>query len=106
MARVHRAVYFCICLLWRFGLIRQMVASDRTYLSSIIGLLYVAASMHCLWRTIVISREGDAARRGGALIAAGSGGLNVEGDAIIVARAGKLPPCLVSAHNNDLALTR
>ena len=73
---------FAFVLLWRFGLIRQMVASDRTYLSSIIGLLYVAASMHCLWRTIVISREGDAARRGGALIAAGSGGLNVEGDAV------------------------
>jgi hypothetical protein len=95
---------FAFVLLWRFGLIRQMVASDRTYLSSIIGLLYVAASMHCLWRTIVISREGDAARRGGALIAAGSGGLNVEGDAIIVDGAGKLPPCLVSAHIHDLAV--
>jgi hypothetical protein len=57
--------------------------------------------MHCLWRTIVISREGDAARRGGALIAAGSGGLNVEGDTIIVDGAGKLPPCLVSAHIHD-----
>ena len=95
---------FAFVLLWRFGLIRQTVASDRTYLSSIIGLLYVAASMHCLWRTIVISREADAARRGGALIAAGSGGLNVEGDAIIVDGAGKLPPCLVSAHIHDLAV--
>ena len=95
---------FAFVLLWRFGLIRQMVASDRTYLSSIIGLLYVAASMHCLWRTIVISREADAARRGGALIAAGSGGLNVEGDAIVVDGAGKLPPCLVSAHIHDLAV--
>ena len=56
---------FAFILLWRFGLIRQMVASDRTYISSIIGLLYVAASLHCLWRTIAISREGDAARRGG-----------------------------------------
>jgi hypothetical protein len=64
----------------------------------------MAASMHCLWRTIVISREADAARRGGALIAAGSGGLNVEGDAIIVDSAGKLPPCLVSAHIHDLAV--
>jgi MotA/TolQ/ExbB proton channel family len=95
---------FAFVLLWRFGLIRQMVASDRTYLSSIIGLLYVAASMHCLWRTIVISREADAARRGGALIAAGSGALNVEGDAIVVDGAGKLPPCLVSAHIHDLAV--
>src|SRR4030088_1926470 len=75
---------FAFVLLWRFGLIRQMVASDRTYLSSIIGLLYVAASMHCLWRTIVISREGDAARRGGALIAAGSGWLDLDGDSIVV----------------------
>ena len=60
---------FAFVPLWRFGLIREMVASDRTYLSSIIGLLYVASPLHCLWRTIVISREGDAARRGGALIA-------------------------------------
>src|SRR3981189_3771913 len=60
--------------------------------------------MHFLWRTMVISREADAARRGGALIAAGSGGLNVEGDAIIVDGAGKLPPCLVSAHIHDLAV--
>ena len=54
---------FAFVLLWRFGLVRQMVASDRTYLSSIIALLYVAASMHCLWRTIVISRESEVARR-------------------------------------------
>ncbi len=95
---------FAFVLLWRFGLIRLMVASDRTYLSSIIGLLYVAASMHCLWRTIMISREGDAARRGGAIIAAGSGGLDVDGDAVVVEGAGKLPPGLVSAHIHDLAV--
>lgn len=95
---------FAFVLAWRFGLIRQMIAGDRTYLSSIIALLYVAASMHCLWRTIVISREGDAARRGGALIAAGMGGLDLDGDAIVVEGAGKLPPGLVSAHIHDLAV--
>jgi hypothetical protein len=61
---------FAFVLLWRFGLIRQMVAGDRTYISIVIALLYLAASLHCLWRTIVISREADAARNGGALIAA------------------------------------
>src|SRR4051794_25338084 len=64
---------FALVVLWRFGLVRQMVAGDRTYLSLIIALLYVATSLHCLWRTIVIAREGDAARRAGALIASGSG---------------------------------
>jgi len=98
---------FAFVLLWRFGLIRQMVAGDRTYLSSVIALLYVAASLHCLWRTIVISREADAARRGGALIAAAdAGGLRLNGDAIVVEGAGRLPRGLVSAHIHDLAVKR
>jgi MotA/TolQ/ExbB proton channel family len=95
---------FAFVLLWRFGLIRQMVRSDRTYLSSIIGLLYVAASMHCLWRTIVISREGNAAHRGAALIAAGSGGLNLDGATVVIDGAGRLPPGLVASHIHDLAV--
>jgi hypothetical protein len=53
--------FFAFLLLWYFGLIGRMVASDRTYISSIIGLLYVAGSLHCLWRILIISREGDAA---------------------------------------------
>ena len=52
------ATVFAAILLWRYGLIRLMVVSDRTYLSSVIGLIYVGASLHCLWRTIV-----DLARR-------------------------------------------
>ena len=95
---------FAFILLWRFGLIRQMVVGDRTYISSIIALLYVAASMHCLWRTLVISREGDAARRGGSLIASGSGHLRLEGDTLIIGGADKLPPGLVAAHIHDLAV--
>lgn len=95
---------FAFILLWRFGLIRQMVASDRTYISSIIGLLYVAASLHCLWRTIAISREADAARRSGALIEAGSGPLRLDGDAVVVEGAGTLPRGLVAGHIHDLAV--
>ena len=95
---------FALVLLWRFGLIRQMVTSDRTYLSSIIALLYVATSLHCLWRTIVISREGNAARRTGALIASGSGGLDLDGGAVVVEGAGLLPPGLIAAHIRDLAV--
>ena len=48
---------FAGVLLWRYGLIRTMVASDRTHISSVIAVLYVAASAHCLWRCVVISRE-------------------------------------------------
>src|ERR1700693_6466059 len=71
------ATVFAAILLWRYGLLRLMVVSDRTYLSSVIALIYVGASLHCLWRTIFSSREGDAGRqvearieRGGADVAA------------------------------------
>jgi hypothetical protein len=53
---------FAGVLLWHYGLIQLMVASDHTYISVIIGLLFIASSLHCLWRTIAIAREGDAGR--------------------------------------------
>jgi hypothetical protein len=54
---------FAAVLLWRFGFVRLMVVSDRTYISSVIAILYVVASLHCLSRTIAISREAEAGRR-------------------------------------------
>ena len=36
------ATVFAAVLLWRYGLIRLMIVSDRTYLSSVIALIYVA----------------------------------------------------------------
>ena len=56
---------FAFILLWYFGLIERMISSDRTYISSIIVLLYVASSAHCLWRILAISREGEAALKTG-----------------------------------------
>src|SRR2546430_12938762 len=74
---------FAFVLLWRFGLIRQMVLADRTYISSVIVLLYLGTTMHCLWRTIVVAREGDAARRAARLIIGGERA-TVVGDAVAI----------------------
>ena len=49
-------------LLWDYGLVQLMLASDRTHISALIGLLYVASSVRCLWRTVAIAREADAGR--------------------------------------------
>jgi hypothetical protein len=57
--------FFAIILLWYFGLIQRMISGDRTYLSSIIVVLYIASSLHCLWRILAISREGAAALKTG-----------------------------------------
>ena len=50
---------FAVVLLWRYGLIRLMVVSDRTYISSLIAVLYVVTCGHCFWRTRAIAREGE-----------------------------------------------
>ena len=85
---------FAFVLLWYFGLIGRMVASDPTHISLIISLLYVASSLHCLWRVLAISREGNAALKAAqAVIGNGRGILGKDG----------LPPGLVSTHIRDLA---
>ena len=95
---------FAFVLLWRFGLVRQMVMADRTYISSIIVLLYVGASLHCLWRTIVVSREGTAARRTAQLFVHGSHRIVVVDDVVAVDGAGTLPKGLVARHIRDLVI--
>src|ERR1700733_86614 len=91
------ATIFAAILLWRYGLIRLMIVSDRTYLSSLIALIYVGASLHCLWRTIVVSREGDAGRRVAARIE--SGGADAALDPSVAP-----PPGLIAEHIRDLAM--
>src|SRR5579859_63513 len=54
---------FAAMLLWYYGFIHLMVASDRTYISSLIAVLYIVTCGHCFWRTRAIAREAEAGRR-------------------------------------------
>jgi hypothetical protein len=81
-----------------------MVASDRTYISSVIAALYIGGSLHCLWRTIAIAREGDAARRAADMIAAATPSFAVTEGKVTVDGQGALPRGLVTAHIRDLVL--
>jgi hypothetical protein len=80
-------------LLWRYGLIALMVRADRTYISSIICVLYVGGSLHCLARTISVSREGERERRAAA---------SLDNPEAIFAGDG-LPLGLTGDHIRDLA---
>jgi hypothetical protein len=84
---------FAALLLWRYGLLGLMAQSDRTYISSIICALYVGASLHCLFRTYVVSREGERERRAEVALAAP--------EAIFT--EGALPEGLACDHIRDLS---
>lgn len=82
---------FAFVVLWYYGLLRDMVVGDRTRISSVIGVLYAACSLHCLVRILTVSREGVAAARTARAIA-DDGGLLAQG------AADRLPAGLVAGH--------
>ncbi|MBR0873135.1 MotA/TolQ/ExbB proton channel family protein [Bradyrhizobium tropiciagri] len=87
---------FAAFLLWRYGLIRLMVTSDRTYISSVIAALYIVTCVHCFWRTRAIAREGEIARGCRAILAA------PDGASALAADARGLPSGLVTDHIKSL----
>lgn len=92
---------FVAVLLWHYGLIQLMVVSDRTQISSLIALLYMGASLHCLWRTLVVSREGEAAKQAASrVVAYGRRLASADGD---LEPPSGLPEGLVSSHIRNLA---
>src|SRR3569832_2025451 len=75
---------FAAVLLWRYGFIHLMVASDRTYISTLIAVLYIFTCGHCFWRTRAIAREAEAARRCRAILAAPDGARALAPDAHVL----------------------
>jgi hypothetical protein len=95
---------FGFVLVWYFGLFRLMLASDKTYISAIIVVLYLATCVHCFLRTVVISRELDAAHRVAALVGRGVTGFNVAGQNVVTSEGTRLPPGQVTNHIRNLIL--
>jgi MotA/TolQ/ExbB proton channel family protein len=95
---------FGFVVAWHYGLFHLMLASDKTYISLIIALLYVAASLHCLVRTATISRELDAAQRVSALVRGGTPALRVVGGEVVTQDGARLPSGQVTGHIRNLIL--
>src|SRR6516165_6201892 len=83
---------FAAVLLWHYGLVRLMLVSDRTYISSLIAVLYIVTCGHCFWRTRAIAREAEAAKRCRTILSAPDGARALDQDARL------LPTGLVSDH--------
>jgi MotA/TolQ/ExbB proton channel family len=95
---------FGFVLAWHYGLFHLMLASDKTYISVTITVLYAAISLHCLARTTTISRELDSAQRVFALVSRGTPSFRVVGPDVVTGDGTKLPPGQVTAHIRNLIL--
>jgi len=94
---------FGFAVAWHYGLFHLMVANDKTWISTIISVLYVVVSLHCLIRTIVISNELSRARRVSAIVSQSPSGFRVEGPDVLAGN-NKLPPGRVAEHIRNLVL--
>jgi hypothetical protein len=95
---------FGFVLLWHYGLFRLMMVSDKTYISSIIVILYLATCAHCFVRTMAISRESDRAHRVLSLVSNGGPNLRVVGQDVVAPDGTKLPPGHITAHIRNIIL--
>ena len=95
---------FGFVLAWHYGLIRLMLVSDKTYISAIIGVLYIVATAHCFTRTLAISRETDSAQRVFSLVSAGAPDLSVVGADGLTPNGTKLPAGKITEHIRNLIL--
>jgi hypothetical protein len=93
---------FGFLLAWYYGLFHLMLSSDKTYISAIIGLLYIATSLHCLSRTVTVSRELDSAHRVYALVGSGSTGFKAVGEDVVAADGATLPRGQITTHIRNL----
>jgi hypothetical protein len=93
---------FGFVLVWYYGLFHLMLASDKTYISAIITVLYFAISLHCLTRTVSVSRELDAAHRVSALVGNGTGGFKAVGEDVVTGDGTTLPRGRITSHIRDL----
>jgi len=95
---------FGFVLVWYYGLFHLMVASDKTYISVIIVILYLITCVHCFWRTLTISRELDCAHRVAALVSRGVTGFSVAGQNVLTTDGTRLPAGQVTDHIRNLIL--
>jgi hypothetical protein len=88
--------------LWRFGLVQTMLATERTYISLLILILFVFTVGHCLVQTLYVSRELVAARKAEAIIAEAAPGFVVTRGRVATSDGRALEPSLLSRHIANL----
>jgi len=94
---------FGILVLWYLGLIQTVLATDRTRISFVILGIFGVTSLHCLYQTIIVSRELVAARKvRNAIVAAAGRPLIEKGGQVFTAHGEQLEPSVVTTHIADL----
>jgi hypothetical protein len=89
---------------WQFGLLAEMLRSDKSYISLAITLLFVGTSVHCATGVVAVSRELNAARRVQRLIQKNPSNFQVMDDKVVIGEGVQLLPGIMTDHIRNLIL--
>lgn len=88
-----------VYVLWHFGFLQRVLATDPTRVSLVVIAVFVLTALHCLYQTIVISRELNAARRTAAVLSEGTlAGARLDGRRVLLADGTPLPAGVLTTH--------
>lgn len=90
-------IAFGVVVLSYFGLTRALLSTDRSHISSLIAIIFLATTAHCVVQTAIISRELTATRRVAAVIEADAGFRVINGRAVS-ADGRELEPSVLTRH--------
>lgn len=93
---------FGLFVAWQEGLIRLLVASDRSRISLLIMLLFAIGVAHAARRVVYVSSELRLLERVREALAATPGPLTVRGGRVLTAGGAELPAGVVSAYVADV----
>ncbi len=100
---VNILIVFGVLVLWYFGLIQAMLETDRTKMSLVILAVFIATTSHCLYQTVIVSKELIAARKvRDAVIAAGGRALTANDNKVITSTGQALEPGIITDHIANL----
>jgi hypothetical protein len=102
---VNTLTAFGVLTLWHFGVIQNIFESDKTRVSVIILVIFVVTALHCLYQTVVVSRELVVARKVRATLDANGGRRLLSANGKIVTADGtELEPGIVTRHIQNLII--
>lgn len=100
---VTAALALAVAVLWQGGLVQSVLATDHTYMSVLIVVVFALATLHCLVQCLAISKEQVSARETTQLFADHSGAeIKVE-DGTVRLGGRALPHGILSRHIGYLA---
>lgn len=100
-------VAFGLVVLWNFGLLQLVLTTDHTHVSVLIFAIFCLTGLHCLYQTIVVSRELVRARKARDVVVAESGtGLRLEGDQVLTGKGTVLEPGIFTNHVSNIIRKR